>query len=155
MEWDPNFNFKFDKLIQYKKFYLNKLNSESSEEIFLSSVMLGLFKEKESIPKLKTITREDTNAKIGIAFALCMLNQDCQSNTEYLMKTGEITQIAGNAVSLKYLEAVELLSLLEVDNFINYASNLKKKTEEVYQKEAIEITIERYKRLRINTVKCK
>jgi len=46
------------------------------------------------------------------------------------------------------LEAVELLSILEEDSFINYAKKLNNITEEAYQHEAITVAIQRYKKLR-------
>lgn len=148
IEWDPNFSIKAKGYAPYKKTYMKKLSSESPQDIFLSSVMLGLLKAEESIPKLKGIKSNDPIVRIGVSFALCMLKQDYQVHKRHLMELGKSTQNAGGAVSLKYLEAVNLLSLLGDDGFIEYAPNLQLITEEAYQREIIDFAIKRYQMLR-------
>jgi hypothetical protein len=147
LEWDVAFHEKTEQYASYKKVYLSKLASDSSYDIFLSSVMLGSLKAKEALPQLKNIPTDDDMARIGIAFAQCALGYDCKKNVEYLMAMGKTTQLAGRAMSLKYLEPVELLSLLEIEGFLDYAGKLKTKTEEVYQREAIAVAIHRHKRI--------
>jgi hypothetical protein len=148
IEWDPNFLVKAKEYATYKKIYMEKLSSESSQDLFVSSVMLGLLKEEQSLPQLKKVKSNDPLVKIGVSFALCMLNYDYRANRRHLMELGKITQNAGGAASLKYLEAVNLLSLLKDDGFIEYASNLQQVTEEAYQREIIDFAIKRYKMMR-------
>jgi hypothetical protein len=82
--------------------------------------------------------------KIGVSFALCMLKQDYNVNKRHIMEAGKSIQNAGSAVSLKYLEAVTLLSLLEDDEFIEYATSLQLITEEAYQREIIDFAIKQH-----------
>lgn len=147
MEWDLDFLAKAADFAPYKQVYIQKLASDSSQDVFLSAVMLGLLKVDAVIPKLEHVNIDSPLPKIGVAFALCMLQGDHHDYRKYLMKIGETTQKAGNARSLKYLEAVNLLSLLEDEGFIEYATKLQHLTEEAYQREIIDFAIQRYKRL--------
>lgn len=144
MEWDTNFYAYANKYSERDHIYISKLSSDSPEDVYLSSVMIGLLEIKEAIPKLKQVSPDTPLERIGIAFALCRLGENCPNNIEYLMAIGITPQKAGGAKSLKYLEAVELLSLLNVEHFIQYASNLKMITDEAYQREAIEVALIRY-----------
>jgi hypothetical protein len=147
LEWDPDFSGKTKEYSNYKDIYIKKLSSQSPEDIFLAAIMLGLLKANESTVKLKEIKTDSIRAKIGISFALCMLKEECQSRRSYLMQLGEVTEMAGRALSLKHLEAVELLSLIRDNGFVAYATKIKKKTNEVWQQEAIDVALERYEKL--------
>jgi len=147
IEWDVDFEAKANKFAPYTQVYMKRLDSSSPQHVFLSAIMLGLLKVDAAIPKLKQVNIDSPLAKIGVAFALCMLQGDHHHYRKYLMKIGETTQKAGKAQSLKYLEAVNLLSLLEDEGFIEYATKLQNLTEEAYQREIIDFAIQRYKRL--------
>jgi len=145
IEWDVDFVAKANKFAPYKQVYMQKLNSRSPQDVFLAAVMLGILKAESAVPTLKKMESDSTLVKIGVSFALCMLlRQDYDIYKKYLMETGKITQDVGGATSLKYLEAVELLSLSSDEGFIEYTNKLK--TDEAYQIEAIEVAVERYKK---------
>lgn len=147
LDWEPDFSDNAKEYAVYKDIYLKKLSSQSPEDVFLSSVMLGLLHVNESTAKLNEIKSDSIKAKIGISFALCLLQEKCQSHWEYMMQVGEYTKVAGRAKSLKYLEAVELLSLTRHEGFIAYATKIKNNTEEVWQEEAIDVAIERHEKI--------
>lgn len=144
-EWEINISVQANKFAKYEEVYIKKIESDVKEDIFLASVMLGILKSERSKEKLKTIKNNDPLVKIGVAFALCMLNHNYRENIEYLFKIGKAAQDAGGARSLRYLEAVELLSIINDDKFINYASSLV--TDEAYQTSAIKVAVMRHKAL--------
>jgi hypothetical protein len=104
--------------------------------------MLGLLKADQARQILKSLKPKGELSEIGIAFALCCLQQDYEKNYLKLEKIGRKTQMAGSARSLARIEVVELLSFLSDERFPKYASSLI--TEEVWQQEAIEIALSRY-----------
>jgi len=145
IEWDEYFMDKAKDYLVYKDVYLQKLRTGTPDEIFTSTIMLGLLNIQESAQEISLIKIDDLRVSIGVIFAQCRLNECSEKNVIDLKRIGRTTQIIGNAISLKYLEVVELLSILDIEGFIEYANELKNITDEVYQKEAIEVAINRYK----------
>jgi hypothetical protein len=148
LEWDVDFLAKSQQLSIHRNYYVSKLTSGDPEKVYAASVMLGLLRDEGAISIIEKVGLSSPKARIGLLFAFCMLKRECTSQKKELMRLGEETSIAGQAVSLVNIEVVELLSLLKDDKFIDYALKLRKMSGEVWQHDAIDVAIERNKQLR-------
>ena len=141
-EWDPMANSKIGKYKQYEKTYLNFIRTTNEEQVYLGSIMLGLLKRKAAVDTLRQLKPKAELSKIGVLFSLCVLKQDYSENYAKLENLGRETQSVGGAKSLVNLNAIELLSFLADPRFRKYVSSLS--TDEVFQSEAISVSIARY-----------
>ncbi len=147
-EWDAAVSPKIQSFKDHENLYISYLNDSDDESVFVGSVMLGLLKANQAIQILKTLKPKGELSEIGMAFALCCLQQDYEKNYLTLERIGRKTQMAGSARSLARLEVVELLSFLPDERFHKYAASLI--TDEVWQHEAIEVALSRYELINIH-----
>jgi len=146
LEWDDEAFQKIESFRKFESLYLDLLKSAEANNVFVSAVMLGLLKTEAAVSSIQTIKPQNTKVRIGVSFALCRLNIRYEENYSFLEKVGFETQLVGGAISQKHLEAIEFLSFLGDDRFLNYVKTLK--TEESFQREAIAVASLRYNKMK-------
>jgi hypothetical protein len=142
-EWDATAYSKVESFRKHEGTYLSFLKAGDDDRVFIGSVMLGLLKSNQAGQILLTLKPKGRLSEIGIAFAYCRLRLDYDKNYSKLEKIGRESQIAGGARSLANLEVVELLSFLPDKKFPKYATSLV--TDEEFQREAIDVALDRFK----------
>lgn len=144
-EWEIDVILKIEVFKKYESIYLDLLKSNDPQKVYVSSVMIGLLKTQPAVNVLKTIETQNINASVGIAFAKCRLNIQYEPNYKFLEKVGTEQQLVGGAQSLSNLNVVILLSLICDKRFPEYADKLK--TQEAFQRGAIEVALLRYRKI--------
>jgi hypothetical protein len=109
--------------------------------------MLGLLKTEGAEENVQRIQIKNSMGSMGQAFALCCYDINYRKNYSFLETSGMEIQDAGGARSLSNLNAIILMSLLGDKRFPAYAESLRNKTQETFQREAIDAAIRRHGRL--------
>lgn len=145
--WESEALKKTERFREYEGLYLDLLTSENQNDVYVAAVMLGLLKTNAAANSLQSIQPTTTQTAIGVAFARCRLNIQYENNYKFLEQVGTKTQRAGEARSLANIDAIILMSFLGDKRFPIYVRSLSDKTEEVWQQEAIDAALLRYREI--------
>jgi hypothetical protein len=150
LEWDPQAPDS-DMLHQQREYWRILSASAAPYDRHVGLILLALAGEADApaIASRISSVANTKDEKIAIGVTLCLAKGECDGVVSNLRREGRETICAGDAISIKNLPDVYLLSLLPQSNFSEYIRSLR--TEEEFQRAALKIALMRHERLFFST----